>query len=231
MKRLLYGVAALIFAGIFVSIIGIVADEANLTLWTQALMWCLLGTVLIVPAVVYAASSSSGADTQVPDSPLDETAGTTSAASGQEMRSGVRERFDRPKRSVGRILAYVVSVGLVVWTAVSMVSLFVDQSRLSFWTQSVMWSLLALVVWAPVMAFWVNPFQDPSLQSSPQQVPVTGEPEDFVPASSPAHAVSTPQHAGDTVTPSGIPADEQPTVSESQSEEDDDATRSGEHVV
>jgi len=231
MKRLLYGVAALIFAGIFVSIIGIVADEANLTLWTQALMWCLLGTVLIVPAVVYAASSSSGADTQVPDSPLGETADTTSAASGQEMRSGVREKSDRPKRSVGRILAYVVSVGLVVWTAVSLVSLFVDQNRLAFWTESVMWSLLALVVWAPVMAFWVNPFQDPSLQSSPPKAPVTGEPEDFVPASSPAPAMRTPQHAVDAETPSGIPSDEQPTVSESPSEEDDDATRSGEHVV
>lgn len=231
MKRLLYGVAVLIFAGIFVSIIGIVADEANLTLWTQALMWCLLGTVLVVPAVVYAASSSSGADTQGPNAPLGETADTTSAASGQEMRSGVREEPDRPKRSVGRILAYVVSVGLVVWTAVSLVSLFVDQSRLAFWTESVMWSLLALVVWAPVMAFGVNPFEDPSLQSSPPEAQATGEPEDFVPASSPAPAMRTPQHVGDAETPSGIPADEQPTVSESQSEEDDDATRSGEHVV
>jgi hypothetical protein len=231
MKRLLYGVAALIFAGIFVSIIGIVADEANLTLWTQALMWCLLGTVLIVPVVVYAASSSSGADTQALDAPLGETADTTSAVSGQEVRSGVRKEPDRPKRSVGRILAYVVSVGLVVWTAISLVSLFVDQSRLPFWTESVMWSLLALVVWAPVMAFWVNPFQDPSLQSPPPEAPVTGEPEDFVPASSPAPAMRTPQHVGDAESPSGIPADEQPTVSESQSEEDDDATRSGEHVV
>ncbi|HHP7238425.1 hypothetical protein [Longibacter sp.] len=231
MKRILYGVAALVFAGIFVSIIGIVADEANLTLWTQSLMWCLLGTVLIVPAVVFAASSSSGAETQVRESSQNETATPKRAGADTGKRIGVRAETDRPRRSPGRIVAYVLSVCLVVWTAVSLVSLFVDQSRLGFWTESVMWSLLALVVWAPVMAFFINPFQDPGLQPAQPAVSSTGEPEDFVPASSPAPAMRSPQHTGDAATSSELAANEQTTLSESEPEADADASRPDEHVV
>lgn len=113
-------------------------DPDHIDLWTQALMWCLLGIIIVVPAALFYATRPSN--------------GATSTAR-------------RGERSVMRSFAYVFSVVVVGWTAISMVSLFTDPEHLGFWTQSVLWSLLVLVVWAPVMTFLVNPFQDPALKT------------------------------------------------------------------
>ena len=140
MKWLSYILTAILAIAIAVSVVGIVADSARVDLWTQLLMWCMLGTVVLVPLAVYASTRSAHLPTK-------------SSESARE-------------RSPLRIAAYTFSVIVMVWTAISMISLFVDPERLAFWTQSVLWSLLILVVWAPVMAFFINPFKEPTRQST-----------------------------------------------------------------
>jgi len=139
MKWLSYVLTAILAIAIAVSVVGIVADSARVDLWTQLLMWCMLGTVVLVPVAVYASTRSAHAPTKSSESATE--------------------------RSPLRIAAYTFSVVLMVWTAISMISLFVDPERLAFWTQSVLYSLLILVVWAPIMAFFVNPFEEPTRQS------------------------------------------------------------------
>lgn len=180
MKKVLFAAAVLVVAGSLVSIVGIVADPNNLTFWSQALLWCLLGTVLVVPALVFAGSSSP---------PADAATASTARRTSEPPTAG---------RSVVRSGAYAFSGIAVVWTAISLVGLFVYPENLAFWTQSVLWSLLVLLVWAPVMTFVVNPFDDPALADAPAQEPpdravpaATGEPgvpespqeevQDFIP--------------------------------------------------
>jgi hypothetical protein len=151
MKKALFAAAVLVVAGSLASIVGIVADPNNLTFWSQALLWCLLGTVLVVPALVFAGSSSP---------PADAAAASTARRTSEPPASG---------RSLVRSGAYAFSGIAVVWTAISLVSLFVYPEHLAFWTQSVLWSLLVLLVWAPVMTFVVNPFDDPALADAPAQ--------------------------------------------------------------
>lgn len=159
MKWLSYILAAILAVAIAVSVVGIVADPTRLDLWTQLLMWCMLGTIVLVPVAVFAGTR--------PAHP-----GPTSSTSAA-------------KRSPLRIAAYAFSVIAMVWTAISMISLFVDPEHLAFWTQSVLWSLLILVVWAPVMAFFINPFQEPSHRSV-TQVGLTEDTPNFVDHEAPA---------------------------------------------
>ncbi|PEN15213.1 hypothetical protein CRI94_02730 [Longibacter salinarum] len=194
MKWLLYVIAAIVFAGVFVSIIGIVADADHLAFWTQTLMLSLLGTVIVAPALVYVAARSK-AETNEPIATPSVPAETT----GRSATNGA----PRPKRSAFRIGAYVFSGFVVVWAAVSLISLFVDQARLSFWTQSVMWSLLVLLIWAPVMAFFINPFNDPAIQDTTSGRSHGDETTgDFVPEGSTTFATG-PNVTEERETPSG----------------------------
>lgn len=177
MKWLSYTLAALLAAAVAVSVVGIVADSARLDLWTQMLMWCMLGTVVLVPFAVYAGTR--------PNHP--ETA-SRPASSGP---------------SPLRLAAYAFSVVAIVWTAISMISLFVDPDNLAFWTQSVLWSLLVLVVWAPIMAFFINPFQQPQPTAAPSTDPVP----DFVDHEAPA-LTSAPASAMEQPSQDHIPAEQ-----------------------
>ncbi len=181
MKWLSYTLAALLAAAVAVSIVGIVADSARLDLWTQMLMWCMLGTVVLVPFAVYAGTR--------PEHP---------AQPSKQPATG---------RSPLRLAAYAFSVVAVVWTAISMVSLFVDPENLAFWTQSVLWSLLVLIVWAPIMAFFINPFQETRSTTAAEAIP------DFVDHEAPAFS-SPPAVEQPAVEQPAVeqPAVEQPAV-------------------
>lgn len=172
MKWLSYTLAALLAAATAVSIVGIVADAARLDLWTRLLMWCMLGTVILVPFAVYIGTRND----RTPQSP--------------------KKRATR--RSPLRTAAYVFSVVAVVWTAISMVSLFVNQANIAFWGYSVLWSLIVLVIWAPIMTFFVNPLQEPrAVVETPDADPVP----DFVDASAtalPAQPASAIAQTADT---------------------------------
>ena len=174
MKWLSYILAAILAITVTVSLVGIVADSARLDLWTQLLMWCMLGTVVLVPVAVYASTRST------------------------KTRSS-----DSAERSPLRVAAYAFSVIAIVWTAISMISLFVDPERLAFWTQSVLWSLLILVVWAPIMAFFVNPFEEP-IRPSTKRANLGKHTPDFVdheaPALPPASAPAMKQPDSDNST-------------------------------
>jgi hypothetical protein len=39
----------------------------------------------------------------------------------------------------------------------SLAGIFLDNANLAFWTNSLMWTLLAIVLWGPALAFIVNP--------------------------------------------------------------------------
>lgn len=73
-----------------------------------------------------------------------------------------------PKRSAGRTAAYVVTGGILLWLVVSLAGIFVDQANLAFWTTSLMWTLLAIILWGPALAFIVNPMKK-AVASDPVQ--------------------------------------------------------------
>jgi peptidoglycan/LPS O-acetylase OafA/YrhL len=190
MKWLSYTLAALLAAAVTISIVGIVTDSARLDLWTQVLMWCMLGTVVLVPVAVYAG-----------------TRPTSEMQVSEEPPAGF---------SPVRLAAYTFSVGAIVWTAISMVSLFVDPENLAFWTQSVLWSLLVLVVLAPIMAFFFNPFQTPR-RTPPTESTVDPAP-DFVDHE--ASALSSPPAAA-VVEPSQQNVDDEESRADSRPMQDD----------
>lgn len=175
MKWFLAAIAALLSIFLAVSIGGIVMDPGQLDFWTEALMWCLLALVVVVPAALFFTTRSPGDR-------------TTSGAGNEQ-------------RSVMRSFAYVFSVVVVGWTAISMVSLFTDAEHLNFWTQSVLWSLLVLVVWAPIMTFLVNPFQDPALRSP------LGPPDSITPSQEESPPAFVDDEAATFVSPPGAGSD------------------------
>jgi len=176
MKWFLTAIAALLSILLAVSIVGIVMDPGQLDFWTEALMWCLLAIVVVVPAALFF---------------------TTRSPRSNSPRSNTTSEAGNERRSVMRSFAYVFSVVVVGWTAISMVSLFTDAEHLNFWTQSVLWSLLVLVVWAPVMTFLVNPFQDPALRSP------LGPPDSITPSQEESHPSFVDDEAATFVSPPG----------------------------
>jgi hypothetical protein len=67
---------------------------------------------------------------------------------------------------MAQTLIYTVTGLLFAWMFASFFGLFLDPGNLSFWTQSVMWTLIAAVVWAPVLVFGINPLDEPAVFES-----------------------------------------------------------------
>lgn len=98
---------------------------------------------------------TTGARTSVPP---ESAAPRRPSAPPRKIRSAESEPVAaRNKRSTGRTVAYAITGAILAWLGTSLAGIFLDQANLAFWTNSLMWTLLGIILWGPALAFIVNP--------------------------------------------------------------------------
>ena len=119
-------------------------------------------------------AASSAADSPAVDEPVADESAAKQHRRAPNAPTAASPAPSSPSASTGssdgwasQLLFYAGSVLLLLWIGTSITGLFVDRGNLTFWTWSVMWALLATVLWAPIVVFVLDPFNRPEPPRAP----------------------------------------------------------------
>lgn len=199
MKRALYVLLAVNLLWVAISLLGVITDAQRLDLWTQHLLVSLLATLVVLPALLFTAIQSRRGASEPPQgshhrpetsespqarsgSPLSQkkeshASAASAGSAASEGRAAPRHaRPEPPPVPPLRRFFYAVGGMLALAALVSFLALFLSVAT-ELWTEVLLWSLIGLVVWAPVAVLWPTaPPPHRTAPTAPDTVPPFVEP-------------------------------------------------------